>query len=493
MRSGACWRMLSRMRRTPISPAGKELVRIIQRNRAESLGAYFRSLARASITASALFGAACGASHGGEDAGADAGRIVADAGSADDAGKDAGSDGGADAGDPPFDAGAVSVTRPICEGLEWQAVAGLNPAGSYDYLAAYSGICGGCAPEGYVIDEQGTRCATASDVPACEAEVDMSAMIFARHLVTTDASTVQRYLGASEVAGFLGQIDTAQEALLVLWHQGYDVTCDETTVMEVADGYEVVTTIMVADCPVMVERRRVHVSRDATVTVLESEALPSSGACIGRRPPGLRAGGPLAGSELACFFADVARLEASSVPAFERIARELEALGAPRDLVDGALAASDDEVRHAYTIAGLARRLGAEPHAPIVDPLPLRGLYELALDNAIEGCVRETFGALVGHHQAQAARDPELRAIFERIAEDETRHAALSWSIAAWAEPELDGAERARLREARERAIVELRAEMSAPRCDELYGWAGFPAPASAARLVDALEQSIWS
>ena len=53
-------------------------------------------------------------------------------------------------------------------------------------------------------------------------------------------------------------------------------------------------------------------------------------------------------------------------------------------------------------------------------------------ENAREGCVRETFGALIAMHQAERAGDPIIRRAMRRIAEEETRHAELAWEVASW-------------------------------------------------------------
>ncbi len=63
----------------------------------------------------------------------------------------------------------------------------------------------------------------------------------------------------------------------------------------------------------------------------------------------------------------------------------------------------------------------------------LRSLEALAVENAVEGCVRETMGALFAMHQAASAADPHVRATMVSIAPDETRHAALGWAVAEWA------------------------------------------------------------
>ena len=40
--------------------------------------------------------------------------------------------------------------------------------------------------------------------------------------------------------------------------------------------------------------------------------------------------------------------------------------------------------------------------------LPKRSIFELAMDNAIEGCIFETYGVLRAHHQANHAQDLEI-------------------------------------------------------------------------------------
>ena len=126
---------------------------------------------------------------------------------------------------------------------------------------------------------------------------------------------------------------------------------------------------------------------------------------IGRRPSSLLpAEPPPAGDEVGRFFAGVAHLEAASVDAFEELARDLRALGAPAELIEQAERAAVDERRHAQITAGQARRFGAEPATPAIAPAAPRDLERLARENAVEGCVRETFGALVAGWQGPGRR-----------------------------------------------------------------------------------------
>jgi hypothetical protein len=181
----------------------------------------------------------------------------------------------------------------------------------------------------------------------------------------------------------------------------------------------------------------------------------------GRRPEGLAFEGEVSCvSVVGAALAEMAELEAASVPAFERLARELEAHGAPAELARRARAAMRDEIRHAKTMARLAARYGTVPRTPTVSPLPIRSLHAIALENAVEGCVHEAFGALVASYQAVRAR-PDLRGAFAAIARDERRHAALAEAVHAWCIGALDVASRDEVVRARAHAIDALRARLA--------------------------------
>lgn len=151
----------------------------------------------------------------------------------------------------------------------------------------------------------------------------------------------------------------------------------------------------------------------------------------GRRPEGFAAA-PAATRDTGALLAEMSMLEAAAVAAFDRLARELEALGAPEAFVLRARRAREDEVRHARVTAELARRRGADPAAPLASALPCRDAFAVALENATEGCVFETYGALVATLQAERARDPALRRALVRIARDERRHAELAADLHRW-------------------------------------------------------------
>jgi hypothetical protein len=216
--------------------------------------------------------------------------------------------------------------------------------------------------------------------------------------------------------------------------------------------------------------------------------------CEGRRPEGyVAAAGVAAPCELGAWLAEAAHVEALSVPAFERLGRELRAHGAPAALVQGAARSAREERRHTRMMAALARRHGVRVARP-TGRLPghVRALEALATENAVEGCVRETLGALVARWQAGWASDGRIRAAMTVIARDEAKHAELAWQIDAWASARLAPDARARVAAARANAFALLEGEIqrSAPG-PALTAAAGMPSAADTARLARALQSTL--
>jgi hypothetical protein len=209
----------------------------------------------------------------------------------------------------------------------------------------------------------------------------------------------------------------------------------------------------------------------------------------GRRPAGLhdprQLGTP---GPAGAWLAHAAWLEGASIYAFVQLAHELGLHGAPRALIDGSLAAARDEVRHTTLMTRLAARYGARP--PVVDVAPPepRGLEALAIENATEGCVRETWGAVLALWQAHTARDAEARATFAMIARDEARHAALAWAIDRWTRTRVDADARVRVALARDAAAREL---VEAPDAIAIAA-IGVPHQLDARGLLARAHQTLW-
>lgn len=217
---------------------------------------------------------------------------------------------------------------------------------------------------------------------------------------------------------------------------------------------------------------------------------------LGRRPAGLLPTDAPSSSlaAIGAYFASSARLEAASVIAFERLEHDLARLGAPRRLRARARKAAADERRHASIATRLAERFGAEAvPAKVESGEPCPSAIELALENAIEGVVRETFGAAEALFRASRAGDEGVRRAMRRIAIDECGHAALSWDIASWLGSKLDARGKARVRRASRRAAAELGTALASLAPDEAERRLGGAPDATEARhLFHALDEALW-
>ena len=192
--------------------------------------------------------------------------------------------------------------------------------------------------------------------------------------------------------------------------------------------------------------------------------------------------------------AELARMahdEWASVHAFEALAQELRASRAPSELVHRVLEAAVDEVRHAHAVAAAATLRGAIVPVPSLRPLPPRSREAIATENAVEAVVFETWAALRAWHQGRHAH-PSLRALFARIAHDETRHATLAADLHGWLLEGLDRDARDRVLAARDEAVERLLAAGVAPH-DDARRALGLPDRAERERLLLGLRATYWS
>lgn len=370
-----------------------------------------------------------------------------------------------------------------------------------------------------VISETGTPCATATTA-ACGEKVighpaDLSVQdcqsrgCYEFSVVTTRGDDVERAATPDALLSLLGEIDSPDEAIMLAASHSYEVRCTASAgspigsiwpgtrwIRDVPGGYELVATRYAETCPVIVRRILLFVGSYGEVEELDQQDFtspPDRKACIGRTPAGLTPRVALRSKNaLGEHLAACAHLEAASVHAFVRLADELCGHGAPRELVERALSAAEDETRHARVVSALARYHHGELTTPEVKPLAARALEEIARENAVEGCVRETFGALVGAHQAARAADPYLRDALITIAVDEARHAALSHDVDAWLMSRLSEAAQRRVRQAQRRAIDELFVASAHEPEPLLQHAAGLPSAQISQQLLRELARELW-
>ncbi len=445
-----------------------------------------RRIGRSSAVVAALSSGACGSAHA---------PMVTDGGS----------DGGLS------DAGSM-----LCdESGQWDPFEGFSPANGADYVAVVTwGLVPGGPPDPFptILGEWGDRgCPSAPNPTACGQELQdlltsMDPSRLGTWVIYTDAMGVHEAdaTDPDAVREVLGDVRTEQQALFRAWMTGYTVDCTWSEVRSVPGGFEVVVRLVEGErCGGDEFHYRVTllVAPDGTLTEQSRERIAAyrdDGCAIGRFPQELLDGegsGRLDATSdpLGAWFGEVARLESAAVGAFEELARELVHHGAPESLVEWARRSAREEVHHATLTASLARRFGGEPAPAHLGAMRIRSLEELALDNALEGLVRETYGAAVAHHQAQRAADESVRAVMEVVAEDESRHAAFSWALHGWLMERLEEPSRRRVRQALRRAVERFEASAARPIHPRLQREAGMPGPAAARRILSALRREAWS
>lgn len=142
-------------------------------------------------------------------------------------------------------------------------------------------------------------------------------------------------------------------------------------------------------------------------------------------------------AHLAAHWQHQAEMEHASVAAFARFVLELLSLGAPSHLVSAATSALADETAHARLCYALASSYAGQELGPtklnVTGALAELGLSEIVTRAVLEGCVGETLAAIEASEAASHATDETLRAVLSQIAEDEARHAELSWRFVRWA------------------------------------------------------------
>jgi hypothetical protein len=173
--------------------------------------------------------------------------------------------------------------------------------------------------------------------------------------------------------------------------------------------------------------------------------------------PDVSALAPEVRAALADHWGSIAALEHASIASFARFTLELLSIGAPPDLLMLAQRAAADEIEHARIAYALASHYAGAPTGPSrlsLGGVPIATDRREILESLIEeACVGETLGASEALSIASLIDDPALRRVYERIAEDEQRHAELAWKTLRFLLASADGATLKLAADAFERAI----------------------------------------
>jgi len=348
----------------------------------------------------------------------------------------------------------------------------------------------------------GKACINATDTELCNQNIDDLTQSYSENImIVTQGDTIQVLQTEADFQRILGDLDNKQKVFSWMHVHGLRLSCtfEDSAVLDVANGqiWNGIYTQITSSCSPLIEER-VRVKIDASdwsiVEFSRARIKEDEGACIGRKPPGQVNFLDVEIADISSIGNVLARhaaYEAASVIAFVHLKQELSFYNAPVAILKRIDKAIEDEKRHALQVEILAQRYDRQIKKFDVDATPIRNLEAIAIDNMKEGCIGETWGALVGLFQAEHAKDKVIATTMYLIAVDEVDHAALSWEIHDWITDQLSEEACLRVEFTKKAALASLRLKAERPVEQNLSLLAGFPEPQTSKVLVDKLIQSI--
>ena len=158
--------------------------------------------------------------------------------------------------------------------------------------------------------------------------------------------------------------------------------------------------------------------------------------------------------DLAGYFASVAQEEAVSVYAFQEMLFFLKERNAPDHLIQACHKAIHEEKEHTAMMTQLAHQHGCTQAAIKIKRGSFSSMFDFAMQNAIAGCIEETWASVLALYRAQ--HTPKYQERFTQIARDEIGHAQLSWHIHQWAMSQLSTPEQQHI-------IAQMKARLKQP------------------------------
>jgi hypothetical protein len=396
---------------------------------------------------------------------------------------------------------AMPETAPCMRPLDENAYAGVTLAPGIDGIIFFD------TRSGKRVGLAGEPCARATDHDACIAQLDktnsragwtvgpavtsIGESPYKQYGVVTVGDDVRLVTSFGDLLPLIVPIDSLAEAAVVAALSGRSLSCEGTNAQTAADGFLLQQIEGGCSAPEVEVLFKVH--RDGTITEVERNRLSDKipGCIEGRRPDGYVVASRPWLESLPAHIAEIAHMEAAAVLAFDDLTKELALHGAPESLLRRALRAGQDEIAHAAIMLEHATGFGVTPPQVERRSFACRSLFALAVDNAVEGCVRETYGALVATYQSVHAADPALRAAFTRIARDEADHAQLSLDLADWLGTRLSRRERRLVARAEARAFEQLFQECRTEPSTEVVAQAGMPTAPVALALLERLGSAL--
>lgn len=369
----------------------------------------------------------------------------------------------------------------ICKDEQLNLLDELNPTRDIDSLYLY--ISNDGPNPDLTRQVGGPTCIDTIDIHACQLALETLTQGLTENAILIGVGNDFELLQEKDqILELLGVLDNAKKVAIWLHINDYPIDCN----IAISDTDSLVWTVVFREqtqscSPIVTDQVTINIDAVSGMIneVERKEVSRLHGVCVGRMPPGeITFFSNLASDQqkiLGAMLAHHAACESASVTAFQQLKRELVYHGAPAEILTRIDSAIKDEIQHARDVETLARQYGCEPEMFSVADCGIRNLEAIAIDNMEEGCVGETWGAMIGLYQAQHAQDPHIAATMNNIAQDEVEHAALSWAIHEWIIQQLDTDAVLRVEQSRWRALNRLRASLPNSRNPIAIELAGLP------------------
>jgi len=141
---------------------------------------------------------------------------------------------------------------------------------------------------------EGNKCANSTDSLLCTTQLDSlreesgfrnacAPGYCFYYLKYQSGDSIQSVHENNELVNFLGEINTPSESVLLAFLNDYSYQTNNKTlgaIKETANGYELILTKRVNDCPVQVNRFHLKVEKAGTISIINEEIYSKSEYCI---------------------------------------------------------------------------------------------------------------------------------------------------------------------------------------------------------------------
>ena len=193
---------------------------------------------------------------------------------------------------------------------------------------------------------------------------------------------------------------------------------------------------------------------------------------------------------IGAWFARAAHAEHASVFAFAQLHRELSNLGASHELLSKIADAIREEASHTKMMKDFAKANKGNLKEIQEHPIGSRSIWEIAVENLLEGCINESYAALQALYQSRHAQTDQLKGLFLTIAQDECKHAEIAREVHIFLCTLLTAEEQIKLQVLAKKQWKQLQETLLVqPQLKDLKV-IGLPSPSTAFKMAQALEKA---